>query len=482
MLSVQVTRETTMAEYEEPVKSENIVHKQIHLPKIRAGFVGFGEVNSPRDLINQKVNRAYRALEELGLGMVTTAPVSDDPEGKDEARAREELALQNFDLLIVCLAGWIPSHTVIDVISPFAHKPMVLWGLTGYYENGRLVTTADQAGTTALRDPMDAMGFKFKYIYDIPDDPYGSVRKVVSFAEVTRAAALLRRSRIGMMGYRDMRLYATLVDGVSLRRVVGAEVDIFEMLEVVQRMSLKDNVEVKAVIDRLLTEWEFEGEIDLAAFDQPIRMYLAIKDLADERGFQGVSLIDVDGVKKLLKFPPGLVMSLLMDFENVAAIPENDALGSITQLIVRYLTGQVGAYFEFYEFMKDRVLVGVPDFVPSMVVEGKVRARIARFGELSSGVLNISQVKVGRVTLCRLASRGDRYKMHVVTGEAVPARHWEEAGWDQPAPQLPSVEVILDQPVEHFAEKVLGQHYIIAYGDHHSQLIDFCRLLGIEVI
>ncbi len=63
-----------------------------------------------------------------------------------------------------------------------------------------MVTTADQAGTTALRDPMDAMGFKFKYIYDIPNDPYGSTRKVVDFAKVARAAGMLRKSRIGMMG------------------------------------------------------------------------------------------------------------------------------------------------------------------------------------------------------------------------------------------------------------------------------------------
>ena len=454
----------------------------VQLPKIKAGFVGFGEVNSPRDLIERKIIQARETLERLGLDLVTTGPVHDDAAGLEEARARKDLASRDFDLLIVCLAGWIPSHTVIDVISPFAHKPMALWGLTGYYEDGRLVTTADQAGTTALRDPMEAMGFRFKYIYDTPDDPYGAARKVVAFAEVARAAALLRRSRVGMMGYRDMRLYGTLADGVSLRRVIGAEVDMLEMLEVVQRMALKEEAEIKAVRDRLLSEWEFEGDVDLAAFDQPIRMYLAIKDLIQERDFKGVSLIDVDGVKKLLKFPPGLVMSLLVDQENVATIPENDVLGLITQLVVRFLTGQVGAYFEFYEFMKDRVLVGVPDYIPRAVAEGKIRARISRFGLLSSGVLNISKVKTGRVTLCRLASRGDRYKMHIVTGEAVTPHRWEEAGWDQPAPQLPGLEVVLDDPVMDFAQKVLSQHYIIAYGDQRNQLVDFCRLLGIEVL
>jgi L-fucose isomerase-like protein len=471
-----------MPETESRATSRANSDRRVPLPNIKAALICFGEVNSPRELIERKVTLAREVLEGLGLELMTIGPVSDDPAGQDEARAREALAGGDFDLLVVCLAGWIPSHTVIDVISPSAHKPMVLWGLTGIYEDGRLVTTADQAGTAALRDPMEAMGFKFKYIYDTPDEPYASARAVVAYAEVARAASLLRRSRVGMMGYRDMRLYGTLVDGVSLRRVVGAEVDVFEMLEVVQRMAEKNPGEVGAVAERLLAEWEFEGEVDQTVLDQPIRMYLAIKDMVRERGYHGVSLIDVDGVKKLLKFTPGLVMSLLADFDHLAAIPENDGLGAVTQLIVRYLTGQVGAYFEFYEFLKDRVLVGVPDFVPAAVAEGKVRARISRFGLLSPGVLNVSKVKTGKVTLCRLASRGDRYRIHIATGEAVTPRRWEEAGWEQPAPQLPGLEVILDEPVGMFAQKILSQHYILAYGDHRNQLVDLCGLLGIEVV
>ena len=47
----------------------------------------------------------------------------------------------------------------------------MLWGLTGEYVEGRLVTTADQAGTTALRDTLDGLGFRFKYVYDTPDRP-----------------------------------------------------------------------------------------------------------------------------------------------------------------------------------------------------------------------------------------------------------------------------------------------------------------------
>jgi hypothetical protein len=64
----------------------------------------------------------------------------------------------------------------------------------------------------------------------------------------------------------------------------------------------------------------------------------------------------------------------------------------------------------------------------------------------------------------------------------VEPRRWEEAGWAQPAPQLPGLEVILDTPVEEFAQKVLSQHYILAYGNQLEALGDFCRLTGIQIM
>ena len=246
-------------------------------------------------------------------------------------------------MLVVCLAGWIPSHTVVDVISPFVHKPMVLWGLTGYTEGGRLVTTADQAGTSALRNPLEALGFRFRYVYDTPDAPYGAADKVAAFGSVARAVALLKQSRVGMMGYRDMKLHATLVDGISLRRVVGTEVEVFETLEIVQRMESVDQAEVSQVADAVLKEWSFDKPAKPEALEKGIRMYLAVMQKVQERGYQAISLIDVDGVKKLLRFPPALVLMLLADKGGVASIPENDGLGAVTQLMVRYLTGQVGA-------------------------------------------------------------------------------------------------------------------------------------------
>jgi len=447
----------------------------------KAGFVCFGEVNTPREVIARKAAEARRLLEGAGVELVVTDPVSDDAAGRDVARAVRDLSREGFDFLILCVAGWIPSHAVVSVLTPFRHLPVLLWGLAGWVERGRLVTTADQAGTSALRKPLADMGLRLKYFYEVYDRPV-KIDRIIGYARACRAARQLQGARIGQMGYRDMNLYGTMFDGVSLRARVGIEVEFMEMLEMVQRAEKVPAREVQDVVAHVKRDWTFVKPADPATIEKGAAWYVAIRDKARERGWSAVSLIDVDGFKKLLGFPPSMIFTLLSEDPALCTVPENDSLGSVTQVMVRMLCGQIAPYLEFYEFMEDRVLMGVPDFVPREAVDGALTVLPSRFGDFGEGLLNVSKVRTGKVTLCRLTSSGDRYAMHMVTGAAVSPREWEECGWAPPAPRLPSLEVILDCPVEEFAGNVMSQHYIVAYGDVTGEMTDLCALLGIEVL
>ena len=357
-------------------------------------------------------------------------------------------------------------------------------------EDGRLVTTADQAGTSALRKTMCDLGYNFKYIYDIIGLP-SRVDRVAAYCRAASAAGRLRHARVGMAGYRDMNLYGTQADGPSLKRVIGPEIETFELLEVFQRSEKVSDDARRAVVNavkqggnvggREIKAWNFLSEPSDDGLMKAAGYYIAVDQLIKERGYDAISLKDVDGMKKLLGFPPAPVFMLLSDISGVCTIPENDCLGNVTQLMVKYITGQAAAYLEFYEFFSDRVLAGVPDYVPAEVTESGVVAMPAAFGALSEGILNVSKVKPGMVTMCRLAQIGDKYVMHMVKGHGVTPRKWEEAGWTQPAPQLPGLEIVLDD-VEDFTDKVMCQHYIISYGDNTKEIAMLCGLLGIEII
>lgn len=447
---------------------------------IKAAFVGFGEVNTPAEIIVKKCKDAETSLLKEGLDLISVYPVTDDYEEKDIKKAIAALENKSFDVLVVCIAGWIPTHAVVKVTEHFRHKPMVLWGLCGWMEEGRLVTTADQAGTTAIRKTFYDLGYTFKYVYDIIGLP-SKTKKVYNYAVAAAAAARLRHARAGMAGYRDMNLYGTQADGPSLKREIGPEIETFEMLEMEQRYQQITDEEKQAVIDKCMSKWHFVKPANPESMKKAAGYYLAVKSICDERGYDAISLKDVDGMKKLLGFPPAPIFMLLADEAGLCTVPENDSLGSITQLMVKYLTGQCAFYLEFYEFFEDRVLAGVPDYVPAEVVDGDVTVMPAAFGELSEGILNVSKVKPGKVTMCRLTYDDGMYYMHMVVGEGITPRKWEEAGWTQPAPQLPGLEILLDD-VEGFAQNVMCQHYIISYGDNSELITNLCDMLGVQVI
>ncbi len=446
------------------------------------GMVCFGEVNTPYERLEIKHQEAVRQLSGLDIELIDAGIVIDDPAYETADAAIARLRGREFSSLIVCVAGWVPTHAVIRVTDEFRHLPMVLWGLCGWMENGRLVTTADQAGTTAIRPAMEAMGYRFRYVYSvIGKQP--PLHKIDSYLRAANAAARLRHARIGSMGYRDMLLYGTQFEGNSMRGQLGIEVETFEMLEMLQNMEQLDADEVEKLVCEMEREWTYQLPCDREVLLKGARYALALAKKIRERGYDAVTLVDVDGMKKLLGYPPAIVFMLLEKLCSVMTTPENDVLGNATQLMLSYLSGQNIHYMEYYEFFEDSMLIGTPDYIPASATKGEVTMLPTAFGLLSASLLNVSKVRDGYVTCARLSYRGGKYYMHIYTAEARQPMAWQEYGWTDPVPQLCSLQVFPDScTVEEFAQKVSSQHVLLAYGDYTDGLTALCGLMDIEVV
>ena len=83
--------------------------------KKKVGFVCFGEVNTPIERLQMKHDEALTALQAQGYEILDAGLVIDDVkyETADAAVAK----LHGFDMssLVICIAGWIPTHAVIKV-------------------------------------------------------------------------------------------------------------------------------------------------------------------------------------------------------------------------------------------------------------------------------------------------------------------------------------------------------------------------------
>jgi len=452
------------------------------MKKNAVGFVCFGEVNTPIEKLQEKHDEALKQLCAAVDGVVDGGLVIDDPAYETADAAYEKIAGLDLSCLVVCVAGWVPTHAVIRVTDHFRHVPMLLWGLCGWKENGRIITTAEQAGTTALRPAFEALDYTFKYIYNIIGKPW-PMERIASYIAACNARHNLRSARVGTMGYRDMLLYGTQYEGNSMRGQLGVEVEPYEMLEMVRALDGLDAAQVAEGVAFVKNNWKFEKACDDAIIEKGVKYALAIVQKIRERGWEAITLIDVDGMKKLEGFPPAMVFMLLEHYTDILTVPENDVMGAVTQLIMHYISGQVVPYLEYYEFFENSMLIGVPDYVPKAATRGDVTVLPAAFGLLNTSLLNVSKVKTGYVTCARLVYLKGKYKMHVYTAEAKEPPAWNEYGWDDPAPQLPSLEVFPDScTVEEFAQNVSCQHVIVAYGNFVEALKDFCKMLDIEMI
>ena len=452
-----------------------------HIKKV--AFICFGEINTPYERLQRKHDDALAALSALDMEIIDAGIVIDDPEYKTADAAIERLRGGNFSSVIVCLAGWVPTHAVIRVTDHFRHLPLLLWGLCGWMENGHIVTTAEQAGTSALRPALEELGYTFKFVYDIIGEKE-PIESIWAFVRAADAAKRLRSARVGTMGYRDMLLYGTQYEGNSMRGRIGVEVEPYEMLEMVQTVDALDAQKIAEGVKYVRDNWKIMGQCDEAILEKGVKYALAIGKKIRERGWEAVTLIDVDGMKKLCGFPPAIVFMLLERWYGVLTTPENDVMGNVTELMLHYLADDISWYMEYYEYFKDSMLIGTPDYVPVPVIDGEVKLLPAAFGLLNTSLLNVSRVRTGYVTCARLVyRRSGRYAMHFYTAKAEEAPAWNEYGWADPAPQLCSLRVYPDSCTVHeFAQNVCSQHVILCYGDQTEALIDLCKILDIDVI
>ena len=74
------------------------------------GFVVFGEINTPFERLQIKHDEALRLLEFQGHTIYDAGIVIDDAKYETADLALKVLNSNTFDCLILCVAGWVPTH------------------------------------------------------------------------------------------------------------------------------------------------------------------------------------------------------------------------------------------------------------------------------------------------------------------------------------------------------------------------------------
>ena len=175
-----------------------------------------------------------------------------------------------------------------------------------------------------------------------------------------------------------------------------------------------------------------------------------------------------------------MLLSLIGGMVNT--ICEDDIYGLIAQTIINKITGLKPMFLEIFEFYKNSVLMASCGYAPfSLCKEDCISIYQHDWGN-SKGLMNISELKEGQVTLFNLYPKNGKIAMQALTGIGKTPEKFQEEGWaDYKGPKIPSLEITLDTNIEKFKEKIIGPHYIIVHGNQINTIYSFCKFTGIEL-
>lgn len=434
-------------------------------------MVSFGETYYPEHYLKRFTGESAKMLKESGIDLISAPIVKTYQEAQEASKI---LRKEDFDFLVVIILSWLEVPNVIETVQEFSHKPILLWSHTTFKENNEELTLGPIPAAVVVRQAFEELGLNFKFVYGMPEEE--KVKKEIRlFSKVCSTINRLRHSKIGLLGYGSMGMYTAYFDHLPLKEKLGPEVEHLDQYVLIKRMQEMQDDDVKESFGKAKKEWEIGEKVTDQDTITTLKMYHALKSIAEESNWSAVTVKCQYELSKILKQTPCVPLSMLGN--ELTSSCEGDIPLIVTQLILHYLSGKITSYGDIHTIGEDTILVGACGYAPFELGEGK--PKVDKTEVLYEGLANCTLYKEGRITLARLGYKRDRdFKLHIVTGEARKPRPFREVG----CLPYPAMEVTLDGKTEEFAQNIMSQHYAIIYGDYKEELLEIAKFLSITPV
>ncbi len=467
------------------------------MEKIKVGILTFSDgrksVNDELKDINSKFQSSLAdALRRSGEIEVIE---SKEAIWKASIAKREALRLRDMgaEMTIFNYAVWAFPHFSV-IAGEFAPAPFLLFGNVNPQYPGMV-------GMLAAAGALDQSGTVHKRVWgDINDTKV--YKKVLSFVRAAHAFKSLKGQRYGLIGGRPMGMY-TAVPNVDLwKKLFGLDVehvDQYEVIRLSQKISdARANAGVKW-FEKHAKAVHYDGkQLTAEKLALQIKSYHAIQRIVEENE------LDFAGIKGQPELTNNFVtMDVAEAFMNdpydwegkhepFVLATEADSDGALTMQIlklmartpvlfadVRHYDSQDG-FFDLCNSGEHATYFAAKSFEAEENME-KVELYPEGFYFPAGGASVRHIAAAGHVTLARLARKDGKYWMAIIPAEFLDfgeAKNEEKAKATQV--EWPHAFAKLEVGADEFLSTYDSNHTHGVYGDWVEELVDFCKMAGIE--
>lgn len=433
------------------------------------------------DKVCQDNVMAKLALQAIGLEIVTGS------EGISRTKSEmvehgKILRSKGIEALVLYVGSWTYANTAV-ALADIVDVPILVWT---YSAPGNIGIV----GGSIVRGALDEIGVKNTLVHGGFKDPQ-TLTKLRKWCVGCAAAMRLRGSTLGVGGSRGMGMFTTHVDPSDVSRKFGIDIEGWDQGDLIQRSKEIPDNDVQGFSEWMKQEFG-RVEVPESLMNAQIKMYLALKQLVQERGFDFVC------VKCMPELPSQyttfcVAHALLNDTndaqghkECITCGCEADVNGAITMQMLKNVCGGPTMFADFLLYNERENMATLcncgsmpTDFAPTKKDVHWVLGNVAEY-EWKMGAASPQYVaKPGLVTMARLGRIAGEYIMLILKGLAVsyPRKKLAEVN-----PQQPQAFVRLQCDPDDFIAELRANHIHVAYGDYVDELELLCKTLDIRPI
>lgn len=439
-----------------------------------------------RKLLVEKYTRLVEGALSQEAQIITFEPIRSLEKVRETAQA---VRAAHCECAIFYFPIWVtPSFGVVE--ANLLQLPVLLLA-------NREIETSSLPGMLGTAAGLDQIGIPHQRVCGDIDDHrvLDEIRTFISASHVIRS---LRGIRYGMFGGRSLGIYSTVIDPSQWQKLFGIDVEQIDQLEIVREAERIPEKEVeyfeKWLLDGGLTTAYNDTLFTRKHFRKQIRSYLATKKLVHDLKLTFVS------IKCQQEMSDGYCLQCLniallndgYDAEGTKApIPcacEADGDGALTMMVLNILSGHepttlmdVRAAFPEEGILLLNNCGGMATYFAARSRDPKDNLKKVKmvphvFGKAGGGATQYV-CGPGPLTLARFCRKDGRYRLVICSGEVIEGREELIA---RSTTCFPHAVVKTGMDIGKFIKTYDSNHIHAVTGDYRKELLEYCRIAGIE--
>jgi len=354
-----------------------------------------------REEAPQLFQKAAIELRKFDLDVVIAEEIVEDENLAH--RAAQKFKGEDVDVICLVEGTWSSDYLALDILEE-VDVPIITWGLPGIRKGSLCGVQQLDCVLTELKRP-----YKFIYGSIEKKEPYEKIEKYVKAACLKR---ILRKVRLGLVGYRIRGMTEVTFDELELKSLLGPRIVHFGLNELKSEMD-KVRREKEENIWKEVEKKVGKVRVDRKEWFESVRAYLVLKKWVEKKDLSGLAVeCYPDFMGQIC-----LAYSLLGE-EGIPGSCEGDVNSLVAMIILHLLTGiPVHNTDLLAVYLGDNSIVfshcGSGAF---SLAEEKKKINLSPVRLANKGVCVLFPAKPGKVTLVNLVGRKDTYRMWSLPG------------------------------------------------------------------